>query len=90
MSSRSNRRVIAQQTLDILKSGQYTTKNGTTIALGTDIKAALEACRFYNVDDARTLYAERDLRLNCVLYLYQIPSVRRKNNALLNDLIEAL
>jgi uncharacterized protein (TIGR02452 family) len=63
MSSRSNRRVIAQQTLDILKSGQYTATDGTTIALGTDIKAALEASRFYNVDDAHTLYAERDLRL---------------------------
>jgi hypothetical protein len=63
MSSRSNRRVIAQQTLDTLKSGKYTATNGTTIALGTDIKAALEACRFYNVDDARTLYAERDLAI---------------------------
>lgn len=63
MSSRSNRRVIAQRTLDILERGHYTAPNGAAVQMHFDIKEAIKQSKFYGLDAYDKVFSLRDEKL---------------------------
>jgi len=61
-TSRSNRRVIAQDTLDCLKKGNYALSNGTTIAIAQAQQQAQTKTRLYTPADSDALLTQPHLQ----------------------------
>ncbi len=60
MSNRSKRVQIAQETLEILKAGFYTNKQGQRIDLNPELAEAVENTRLYRPNDFRKVISQRE------------------------------
>lgn len=66
MNARSKNVVLAKETLEILKNGQYTAPSGKVVDISTDLETALAGTVLYQKDIPPTDYAPRAMKLEVV------------------------